>query len=451
METGSLLDTKLNDSSTSPPPYSMIQSMSSPASNRNGLPKRCTPSSPATSVSVVRAPLRDDRVVSAVIRSIPPLERALSVPDSHGDVVVTVDDNGCGSRAKQGSLKAARRSDSAKLDRRTVWAAVRTETGVEQMTPVAVGMTTTRRRAKLQHSFSSLHRAGSGTSINLSRKSYERLTGLELPPTPTPSPNDLPITPDTPIVITVATPSTGTSPRPPGSAAVVRNCSRQSRLQQSSHLPLPLPTIEMDENNVPQIDVAITPTSEYAGQSSMFTLGAPPPPRRLRSGSPSCRLRRPLSCRHAADGVGSSATAGVQVPMLTVTHDVDDDSLVSDYITPTPYFSCGGKDVDRLTSPFANLGDDISLYGTPKEEMSPFREQEASTYRASSSPTNYLRDQIVAFFQPSDNKLAMKLFGNKNALMKEKLRQSAAGNWVIHPCSNFRLVSAKIMHVSSVR
>ena len=126
--------------------------------------------------------------------------------------------------------------------------------------------------------------------------------------------------------------------------------------------------------------------------------------------------------------------------MLTVTRDVDEDSLVSDYITPSP-FACGGRDVDRLASLFANVGDDISLYGTPKEELSPFRELETSTCRVSSSPTNYLRDQIVAFFQPSDNKLAMKLFGNKNALMKEKLRQSAAGNWVIHPCSNFRLVA----------
>jgi hypothetical protein len=54
------------------------------------------------------------------------------------------------------------------------------------------------------------------------------------------------------------------------------------------------------------------------------------------------------------------------------------------------------------------------------------------------SGTNYLKDQLVAFFQPSDNKLAMKLFGNKNALNKEKIRQRESGNWVIHPCSNFR-------------
>jgi len=51
---------------------------------------------------------------------------------------------------------------------------------------------------------------------------------------------------------------------------------------------------------------------------------------------------------------------------------------------------------------------------------------------------NDLRDQLIALFQPSDNKLAMKLFGNKNALLKEKLRQKAVGKWVIHPCSNFR-------------
>jgi len=366
---------------------------------------------------------------------------ALSVPDSHQNVAVTVDDHGRGSRAGRGSLKAARRSDSARCERTVVLTA---EAGAGQTKPLTAGSTTTRRRGKLQHSFSSLHHAGSSTSINLSRKSYERLTGLELPPSPLP--NDVPVTPDPPIIVTVATPLTATSRRHPGSTVAVRNCIHQNqpRPQQPNHLPSPLPAIKMDENNVPQIDVAITPTSVYDGQTPVFTLGAPPPPRHRRSGSPSCRLRRPLQSRHGTDAVGissASATAAVAVPTLTVTHDVDDDSLISDYITPSPYFSYGGKNVDRLASPFANLGDDISLYGTPKEEMSPFRELEAPTHRASSSPTNYLRDQIVAFFQPSDNKLAMKLFGNKNALIKEKLRQKAAGNWVIHPCSNFRLVT----------
>ncbi|PAA78447.1 hypothetical protein BOX15_Mlig019536g1 [Macrostomum lignano] len=54
------------------------------------------------------------------------------------------------------------------------------------------------------------------------------------------------------------------------------------------------------------------------------------------------------------------------------------------------------------------------------------------------STSSYLKEQFFAFFQPSDNKLAMKLFGNKNALLKEKRRQQQSGKWIIHPCSNFR-------------
>lgn len=342
-ETGSLLDVKRQDSS--PPPYSAIQSTTSPASTRNGLSHKCVPNSPATTATVVpqttaavglptiaavipattaavvRAPLLDDRVVSAVMRSVPPLERAFSVPDrrdSYVNVAVTVDDAG---RAGRGSLKVTpRRCDSARSNKTADGGAAAAAAAVERMDAVAAGPTTTRRRGRRhQQSISSLQRAGSGTSINLSRSSYERLTGLELPPTPTPTPNDLPVTPNIgPVVVTVATP--GTSPRPPpGSTPAVRSRAGHPRPPQ----PAPLPTIKMDENNVPQIDVAITPTSEYFAepglQTPMFTLGAPPPPRNLRAGSPACRLRRPLSCRHAADGLGTaavSAGAGVQVPTL---------------------------------------------------------------------------------------------------------------------------------------
>uniref|UniRef100_A0A1I8FXG6 Cyclic nucleotide-binding domain-containing protein n=1 Tax=Macrostomum lignano TaxID=282301 RepID=A0A1I8FXG6_9PLAT len=60
------------------------------------------------------------------------------------------------------------------------------------------------------------------------------------------------------------------------------------------------------------------------------------------------------------------------------------------------------------------------------------------------STSSYLKEQFFAFFQPSDNKLAMKLFGNKNALLKEKQRQQQSGKWIIHPCSNFRSRILKI-------
>ncbi|XP_068620095.1 potassium/sodium hyperpolarization-activated cyclic nucleotide-gated channel 2 isoform X3 [Battus philenor] len=72
--------------------------------------------------------------------------------------------------------------------------------------------------------------------------------------------------------------------------------------------------------------------------------------------------------------------------------------------------------------------DDVSLYGTPVEPAPPVPD----------AKQGFLRNQLQALFQPTDNKLAMKLFGSKKALMKERIRQKAAGHWVIHPCSSFR-------------
>ena len=53
---------------------------------------------------------------------------------------------------------------------------------------------------------------------------------------------------------------------------------------------------------------------------------------------------------------------------------------------------------------------------------------------------SYLKYYFVSMLQPSDNKLAMKLFGSKKGVLKEKLRQQEVGHWIIHPCSNFRQV-----------
>ena len=53
----------------------------------------------------------------------------------------------------------------------------------------------------------------------------------------------------------------------------------------------------------------------------------------------------------------------------------------------------------------------------------------------------WVRNQLQNIFQPTDNKLAMKLFGSKKALIQERVRQKAAGHWIIHPCSSFRRVA----------
>ncbi|XP_041367918.1 potassium voltage-gated channel subfamily H member 7-like isoform X2 [Gigantopelta aegis] len=116
-------------------------------------------------------------------------------------------------------------------------------------------------------------------------------------------------------------------------------------------------------------------------------------------------------------------------PSITITLDSDDDSIYSDYLSPEINY--------RHDVKVQFLGDDTSLYGTPKEELFPSSTENVSMDQKSKS-SSFLRDQVSNFFQPSDNKLAMKLFGNKNALMKEKMRHKRAGNWVIHPCSNFR-------------
>ncbi|XP_018900258.2 potassium/sodium hyperpolarization-activated cyclic nucleotide-gated channel 2 isoform X2 [Bemisia tabaci] len=106
--------------------------------------------------------------------------------------------------------------------------------------------------------------------------------------------------------------------------------------------------------------------------------------------------------------------------------------------------------------------DEFSLYGTPKEEPGPLPMGHHAGHGSSgaghhggghsalgtsamglgshdpSSKQSFLKNQLQALFQPTDNKLAMKLFGSKKALMKERIRQKAAGHWVIHPCSSFR-------------
>ncbi|XP_066152447.1 potassium/sodium hyperpolarization-activated cyclic nucleotide-gated channel 2 isoform X2 [Euwallacea fornicatus] len=77
--------------------------------------------------------------------------------------------------------------------------------------------------------------------------------------------------------------------------------------------------------------------------------------------------------------------------------------------------------------------DDMSLYGTPKEEPGP-----VPLGTVEPGKQSFIKNQLQALFQPTDNKLAMKLFGSKKALMKERIRQKASGHWVIHPCSSFR-------------
>lgn len=71
----------------------------------------------------------------------------------------------------------------------------------------------------------------------------------------------------------------------------------------------------------------------------------------------------------------------------------------------------------------------------------PGQDQSINEFSDSGEPKatySYLKSYFVSMLQPSDNKLAMKLFGSKKGVLKEKLRQQEVGHWIIHPCSNFR-------------
>lgn len=142
-----------------------------------------------------------------------------------------------------------------------------------------------------------------------------------------------------------------------------------------------------------------------------------------------------MRCRSPSSSLMTPASTGGANPLITITVEPDHDSLFQDYISPdVPRM--GGVTGNKDTPLF--VGDDVSLFGGPREDLSPIKESSSPTYQ---STTDFLKDQLVAFFQPSDNKLAMKLFGSKNALNRERRRQKEAGNWVIHPCSNFRSVT----------
>lgn len=168
-------------------------------------------------------------------------------------------------------------------------------------------------------------------------------------------------------------------------------------------------------------------SAQRTGQHPIQNSTPPRPSKRV----PSLKLKRmnPVVQTDKPEVMPCLSQGGNANPSITITIDSDEESLYSDYLSPTTNYHGDIK--------VQFVGDDTSLYGTPKEELLP-SSLESNISDQKSSPTFFLREQIYSFFQPSDNKLAMKLFGNRNALIKEKMRHKRVGFWVIHPCSNFR-------------
>ncbi|XP_054724920.1 potassium/sodium hyperpolarization-activated cyclic nucleotide-gated channel 2-like [Uloborus diversus] len=133
----------------------------------------------------------------------------------------------------------------------------------------------------------------------------------------------------------------------------------------------------------------------------------------------------PPLCRHDSIKISIDNTNTCTDSVVTALGDP-----VNDYITPEINFRKEKVLRNALPRDWREEAEGDSLYGTPKEELGPV---------IGEAKASFMRSQLEALFQPSDNKLAMKLFGSKKALMKERIRQKAAGHFVIHPCSKFRL------------
>lgn len=119
---------------------------------------------------------------------------------------------------------------------------------------------------------------------------------------------------------------------------------------------------------------------------------------------------------------------------VTIDMPGDDTKLLMESHVMHP--NLAGTDLQNNKVHFSTEKDDVSLYGTPKEELGPINTSRTSV--SSESKPGWVRNQLQNIFAPTDNKLAMKLFGSKKALMKERVRQKAIGHWIIHPCSSFR-------------
>lgn len=50
----------------------------------------------------------------------------------------------------------------------------------------------------------------------------------------------------------------------------------------------------------------------------------------------------------------------------------------------------------------------------------------------------YMQRQFSAMLQPGVNKFSLRMFGSQKAVEKEQERVKSAGNWIIHPYSDFR-------------
>lgn len=61
----------------------------------------------------------------------------------------------------------------------------------------------------------------------------------------------------------------------------------------------------------------------------------------------------------------------------------------------------------------------------------------------------YMQRQFSSMLQPGVNKFSLRMFGSQKAVEKEQERVKSAGNWIIHPYSDFRYGSNRVRFINS--
>lgn len=57
----------------------------------------------------------------------------------------------------------------------------------------------------------------------------------------------------------------------------------------------------------------------------------------------------------------------------------------------------------------------------------------------------YMQRQFSSMLQPGVNKFSLRMFGSQKAVEKEQERVKSAGNWIIHPYSDFRYGTSRVI------
>jgi hypothetical protein len=115
---------------------------------------------------------------------------------------------------------------------------------------------------------------------------------------------------------------------------------------------------------------------------------------------------------------------GTEVAGATTTATVKKDPRVSFSNAPSRKASYSVQNQQKMNSVSCFKSEDISQVVTDEWEPNDNR--------------TYMQRQFSSMLQPGVNKFSLRMFGSQKAVEKEQQRVKSAGNWIIHPYSDFR-------------